>query len=259
MNTKMGGAPWRIRVPLQGLMVAGFDVNHDVAMQNRSVGALVCSLDEQMTKFTSNVAFHENHSELGTNMEALFVSALKSYHKNNSAYPRRILFYRDGVGEGDVEPVRQLEIAGVLKAIEKLCPETRLKVVSVNKRIQTQFFREGPPGRAAAAMNPEPGTVIDDVVTNPEWVDFYLIPQSVREGTVNPVSYRTLHDDPRGFGFTSDQLQIITYVLCHAYFNWTGTVRVPAPCQYAHKLAFLTGQSLRRVHHRALSDKLFYL
>ena len=26
-------------------------------------------------------------------------------------------------------------------------------------------------------------------------------------------------------------------VLCHLYYNWPGTVRVPAVCQYAHKVS----------------------
>ena len=29
-----------------------------------------------------------------------------------------------------------------------------------------------------------------------------------------------------------------SYKLTHMYYNWPGTVRVPAPCQYAHKLAY---------------------
>ena len=43
---------------------------------------------------------------------------------------------------------------------------------------------------------------------------------------------------------TPDHLQKLTYKLCHLYYNWPRTVRVPAPCQYAHKLAFLVGESL---------------
>ena len=46
-----------------------------------------------------------------------------------------------------------------------------------------------------------------------------------------------------------DHLQKIAYKLCHIYYNWTGTIRVPAVCQYAHKLAFLVGQSLHRDHN----------
>ena len=34
------------------------------------------------------------------------------------------------------------------------------------------------------------GTVVDDVVTLPERYDFFLVSQSVRQGTVNPTSYK---------------------------------------------------------------------
>lgn len=37
---------------------------------------------------------------------------------------------------------------------------------------------------------------------------------------------------------------LIMFVL-QLQFNWSGTVRVPALCQYAHKLAFLASQSLQ--------------
>ena len=38
-----------------------------------------------------------------------------------------------------------------------------------------------------------------------------------------------------------------------------GTIRVPAPCQYAHKVAYLIGESLHRDPAVSLADKLFYL
>ena len=36
---------------------------------------------------------------------------------------------------------------------------------------------------------------------------------------------------------TKVELQHLTYALCHYYFNWAGSIKVPAPCQYAHKIA----------------------
>ena len=39
-------------------------------------------------------------------------------------------------------------------------------------------------------------------------------------------------------GLKPDIIQKISYKLTHMYYNWPGTVRVPAPCQYAHKLAY---------------------
>ena len=38
-----------------------------------------------------------------------------------------------------------------------------------------------------------------------------------------------------------------------------GTIRVPAPCQYAHKVAYLIGESLHRDPDISLANKLFYL
>jgi argonaute-like protein implicated in RNA metabolism and viral defense len=42
------------------------------------------------------------------------------------------------------------------------------------------------------------------------------------------------------------------------YFS-QGTVRVPAPVQYAHKLAQLVGQNLHRPPHNDLDDLLYFL
>ena len=38
-----------------------------------------------------------------------------------------------------------------------------------------------------------------------------------------------------------------------------GIIRVPAPCQYAHKLAFLVGQSIHREPNLSLCNCLYYL
>ena len=64
--------------------------------------------------------------------------------------------------------------------------------------------------------------------------DFFLVSQSVRQGTVNPTSYNVVMDTS---GLKPEHLQKLTYKLTHLYYNWPGTVRVPAPCQYAHKVS----------------------
>ena len=66
--------------------------------------------------------------------------------------------------------------------------------------------------------------------------DFFLVSQSVNQGTINPTSYNVVKDISRGLPL---HIQALTKKLTHLYYNWPGTVRVPAPCHYAHKLAFL--------------------
>jgi len=90
--------------------------------------------------------------------------------------------------------------------------------------------------------NPPPGTIVDNTITLPERYDFFLVAQQARKDqTVSPTAFNVLHDDIKK---SPAEVQSLTFQQCHAYFNWSGTVAVPAVCQYAHKLAYLTGNAL---------------
>ena len=64
---------------------------------------------------------------------------------------------------------------------------------------------------------------------------------------------------PEVTSMSSCLLPRLSYKLTHLYYNWPGTVRVPAPCQYAHKLAYLVGQSIHKDPSLDLADRLFFL
>lgn len=55
-----------------------------------------------------------------------------------------------------------------------------------------------------------PGTVVDDVITLPERYDFYLISQSVKQGTVAPTSYNIIYDSIR---LKPREIQMLSYKL----------------------------------------------
>jgi aubergine-like protein len=55
---------------------------------------------------------------------------------------------------------------------------------------------------------------------------------------VKPTRYVVTHDS---LGAPKEQLELLTYKLCHSYFNVAGGINVPAPLQYARKLATLVG------------------
>lgn len=79
-------------------------------------------------------------------------------------------------------------------------------------------------------------------------------------------------------------IQKLSYKMTHLYYNWNGTVRVPAPCQvsiiseyseertreyfetililcfqYAHKLAYLVGEHMHAPATENLRNVLFFL
>jgi len=92
--------------------------------------------------------------------------------------------------------------------------------------------------------------------------DFFLVSGQGGIGTVSPTAYNVIHDEPGSTPsptLSPDRMQIFTQKLCHAYYNWSGTVGVPAVCQYAHKLAFLTGISLVTPANERLAHYLYYL
>ena len=86
-------------------------------------------------------------------------------------------------------------------------------MIVVKKRISTRLFAE----QHGQYANPMPGTVVDTVVTRPEWFDFFLVSQSVRQGTVTPTHYNIIADT---IGWKPEILQRLTYKLCHLYYNW---------------------------------------
>ncbi|XP_067630737.1 protein aubergine [Eurosta solidaginis] len=255
MNAKLMGAPWLTEIPLNGLMTVGFDVCHSPKEQNKSYGALVATMDlKAKPHYFSAVSQHLKGQELSNEIAMNMTYALKAYRNEHGGLPKKILFYRDGVGDGQLHQVFNTEVKFLKDKLDEIyknageatpCP---LAFIVVSKRINTRYFVNG--------RNPPPGTVVDDIITLPERYDFFLVSQSVRQGTVSPTSYNVIYDT---MGLDPDKIQVLTYKMTHLYYNWSGTCRVPAVCQYAHKLAFLVAESLNRLPSNALEKQLYFL
>lgn len=254
INCKLGGAPWLVTIPKKGMMIIGFDVCHDSQRKNISFGALVATMNDAHTSYYSCVEPHESGEELSVHFATGITKALVKYKAKNNALPSCIIVYRDGVGEGQISHVHKTEVRLLQTACEQIYGpgSVPFAFVIVTKRISARFFAPGHKG----PENPRPGTIIDTVVTDPTKYDFFLVSQHVRQGTVTPTHYQVIEDTLR---LPPDIMQRLTFKLTHMYYNWSGTVRVPAPCQLAHKLAFLTGQTLRRAPHTGLDELLYFL
>ncbi|XP_053668033.1 protein aubergine-like [Anopheles marshallii] len=258
LNCKLGGIPWMVKNPLTNAMVIGFDVCHDTNDKSKSFGALVATMYSPKhvePRYYSSIEAHKRGEELSNFIAAGIAKSLRAYQAayGQGVLPRRIIMYRDGVGEGQLRHVVNFEtktIKSMLSQVYANCKDFRpqLSIIVVSKRINTRLFM--------ANRNPPPCTIVDDIITLPERSDFYLISQAVRQGTVSPTSYHVVHDES---GLTVDQLQVYTSKQTHLYYNWCGTIAVPAVCQYAHKLAYLTSQYLHQQPNQNLSNRLYYL
>ncbi|BFF94970.1 protein piwi [Drosophila madeirensis] len=254
INCKLGYTPWMIELPLSGLMTIGFDIAKSARDRRKAYGALVASMDLQRNStYFSTVSECSAFDVLSNNLWPMIAKALRQYQREHDKLPARILFYRDGVSAGSLKQLFEYEVKDI---VEKLDTEYKransappmLAYIVVTKSCNTRFFNNG--------RNPPPGTVVDDIVTLPERYDFYLVSQTVRQGTVSPTSYNVLYSNIR---LSPDQIQKLTYKMCHLYYNWSGTTRVPAVCQYAKKLATLVGTHLHAIPQSALEKKFFYL
>ncbi|XP_073321445.1 piwi-like protein 1 [Pagrus major] len=254
MACKMGGELWSVEIPLKHLMIVGIDCYHDTTAGKRSIGALVASLNHSMSRWFSKCVLQHKGQEIMDGLKMALSAALKDYLKFNDCLPSRIIVYRDGVGDGQLHSVVNYEVTQIMDSIKSMGHDymPKLSVVVVKKRISSRFFAH----MAGNTTNPPPGTVIDSEVTRPEWYDFYIVSQYVNSGCVSPTHYNVVYDTS---GLKPDHMQRLTYKLCHMYYNWQGIIRVPAPCQYAHKLAFLVGQNIHREPNVHLDDLLFYL
>lgn len=170
MNTKLGGMPWMIRLPVNGLMTVGFDVSIHPRDKSRSVGAMVATMDLKKTGvFFSVTSEHRDGNDMNNHLAANMNKALMIYKETCGALPDRILFYRDGVGEGQIQYIHKQEIEPLMGKLQRLYSEEssspKLAYIVVNKRTNTRMFKRPKTG---AGINPKPGTVVDRVITLPE-------------------------------------------------------------------------------------------
>uniref|UniRef100_A0A672I0X3 Protein argonaute-4 n=1 Tax=Salarias fasciatus TaxID=181472 RepID=A0A672I0X3_SALFA len=94
---------------------------------------------------------------------------------------------------------------------------------------------EGQMKQVGKSGNVPAGTTVDSTITHPSEFDFYLCSHAGIQGTSRPSHYHVLWDDNC---FTADELQLLTYQLCHTYVRCTRSVSIPAPAYYARLVAF---------------------
>lgn len=121
-------------------MIIGYDTCHDSQIKGKNVGVCVFSMDENLTKWYSQSALHEDSKEMVNNIRTFFISTIqykkftwklcvvckffwrkdgfKKFHERNGTLPERVMYFRDGVAEG-MTPVIYLHELPTIKEVFK--------------------------------------------------------------------------------------------------------------------------------------------
>ncbi|KAI4374454.1 hypothetical protein MLD38_012447 [Melastoma candidum] len=236
-------------------IIFGADVTHPHPGEDSSpsIAAVVASQDwPEITKYAGLVCAQAHRQELiqdlfkswqdpdrGTVTGGMIKELLISFRRATGQKPKRIIFYRDGVSEGQFYQVLLYELDAIRKACESLEPNYQPTVtfVVVQKRHHTRLFANNHADRNAVdrSGNILPGTVVDSKICHPTEFDFYLCSHAGIQGTSRPAHYHVLWDENK---FTADQLQSLTNNLCYTYARCTRSVSIVPPAYYAHLAAF---------------------
>ena len=221
-------------------MLIGIDVCH---AGPSSVVGFAASTNKEMSQYYSEYIVQRKGQEIvETRMKESLKKAIEVFaESHNRNYPTHYIIYRDGVGDAMRDQVIQKELTQFREAFaevyNKVGATPKVTLVVVNKRITQRFFVKNERGEL---MNPPSGCIVDKgLVENSQATpgsafDFFMMPSGANQGCVLPTHFHVPINESK---LKKIELEQLTYALCHFYFNWAGPIKVPAPCQYAHKIA----------------------
>ncbi|KAJ3053657.1 eukaryotic translation initiation factor 2C, 2 [Rhizophlyctis rosea] len=241
MNVKLGGMnlavkdlPWVGQAPT---IIIGADVTHPSPTEGKnkpSVAALVGSMDARMSKFAASVKV-KPAANIYDEMSLMVIELLKNFYQVSSRKPERIVWYRDGVSEGQFGEVMTAEINAIRKACHRMERgyKPAITYIVVQKRHHTRFF---PLERTDAdrSGNVQPGTVVESGICHPTEFDYFLMSHPGLQGTSRPCHYNVLFDENN---MGSEVATELTYKLAYVYARATRAVSIVTPAYYANIVA----------------------
>ena len=140
LNCKLGGQIWAVEVPLKNVMVVGIDVYHDSLTKGKSIGGFVASLNNTLTSYFSTTTAQMSRTEMCDQLGTCMTAALRKYNEVNKQLPSKILIYRDGVGDGQLNEVKNHELPQIQKSLKEVAEgfDPKIAMIVVKKRISTR-------------------------------------------------------------------------------------------------------------------------
>src|ERR1700738_474415 len=124
-------------------MFIGADVSHAApGSRAPSLATMVGSIDHEGVKYACPLPLNQNNREesiLG--VRSMVTEIVNLYKKNTNTFPLRVMYFRDGVAEGQFAKVKEFEVAAIKDAIESLSGRVpTVTAIIVRKRNHTRLF-----------------------------------------------------------------------------------------------------------------------
>ena len=183
INHKLGGVNHALSkgsLLMNGaVMVMGADVTHAPSGDNSkkpSIAAVVGSVDHDFYQFNAEIRLQGRAVEEIKEMENIVHSLLSKFYQKRKQNPEQIIYYRDGVSEGQFPAVLNHELSAIRRACSKLESgyEPKVTFIIARKRHKTRLFVENPNDGIGKTKNIPPGTVVDKDITSLSEIDFFL-------------------------------------------------------------------------------------
>ena len=127
---------------------------------------MVASKDSYPTLYNAEVRVQKHRLEIIEDLKEIVKTLLKKFRISTRVIPEKIIFYRDGVGEGQFREVLAYE----LSAIQRACLELQegftpaITFIVVQKRHHARFFAVDPKDQRGKSRNIPAGKVM--ILTN---------------------------------------------------------------------------------------------
>ena len=158
----------------------------------QSISAVVGSLDAIGGRYACTMGLQPSKQETISNLDGMCASLLRQFYRAVQKKPERVIFFRDGVSEGQFQTVIQEELPLLRRAFASLGDGSynpRVTFIVVQKRHHTRLFCADPQRDADRSGNVPAGTVVDSKITHPHEHAFFIVSHAGIQGTSRPVHY----------------------------------------------------------------------
>ncbi|KAF2730445.1 Piwi-domain-containing protein [Polyplosphaeria fusca] len=252
VNAKHGGATCYTKSDVIGkvapnhntipTMVVGADVSHPApgagSDSAASFAAITMSIDSSFTRYLAECNTNGNRVEMVTtdNIDKHLGNMAKKWMQRlgRGLPPKRVLYIRDGVSEGQYAAVLEQEVRDMKECFFKLgCKDIpKFTVVIAGKRHHIRFFPDK--NYQDRNGNPLPGTLVEAGCTHPFEFDWYMCSHVAIKGTARPIHYQCILNEGEWSGM---ELQSFIFEHSYQYVRSTTPVSLHPAVYYAHLAA----------------------